>query len=67
MPRRTAQERVADADTADRVRATLLADPNIYARHVDVVVDRGVVRLEDMSGRMRTSKRLGVTRPRSPA
>jgi hypothetical protein len=31
---------VADADTADRVQASLLADPDIYARHVDVVIDR---------------------------
>jgi osmotically-inducible protein OsmY len=44
-PRRTAAERVADADVADRVQAALLADPNIYARHIDVTVDRGVVHL----------------------
>ena len=44
-PRRTAAQRVADADTADRVQAALLADPNIYARHIDVRVDRGVVHL----------------------
>jgi osmotically-inducible protein OsmY len=45
MPRRTAEQRVADADTADRVQAALLADPDIYARHIDVRVDRGVVYL----------------------
>ena len=45
MPRRTAAERLADADTADRVQAALLADPDIYARHIDVRVDRGVVHL----------------------
>jgi osmotically-inducible protein OsmY len=45
MPRRTAAERVADADIADRVQAALLADPNIYARHIDVTVNRGVVHL----------------------
>ncbi len=36
---------MADADIADRVQAALLADPNIYARHIDVEVDRGVVHL----------------------
>jgi osmotically-inducible protein OsmY len=45
MPRRSAAQRVADADTADRVQAALLADPDIYARHIDVRVDRGVVHL----------------------
>jgi osmotically-inducible protein OsmY len=45
MPRRTAAQRLADADTADRVQAALLADPDIYARHIDVRVDRGVVHL----------------------
>jgi osmotically-inducible protein OsmY len=44
-PPRTAAQRVADADTADRVQAALLADPDIYARHIDVRVDRGVVHL----------------------
>jgi osmotically-inducible protein OsmY len=44
-PPRTTAERLADADIADRVQATLLADPTIYARHIDVAVDRGVVRL----------------------
>jgi osmotically-inducible protein OsmY len=44
-PPRTTAERVADADIADRVQAALLADPNIYARHIDVVVDRGAVHL----------------------
>jgi osmotically-inducible protein OsmY len=38
-------ERAADAETADRVQAALFADPNIYARHIDIAVDRGVVRL----------------------
>jgi osmotically-inducible protein OsmY len=45
MPRRTAEQRVADADTASRVQAALLADPEIYARHIDVRVDGGVVHL----------------------
>jgi hypothetical protein len=42
-PPRTTAERGADADITDRVQAALLADPNIYARHIDVAVDRGVV------------------------
>jgi osmotically-inducible protein OsmY len=44
-PHRTAAERAADAETADRVEAALLADPKIYARHIDIDVDRGVVHL----------------------
>jgi osmotically-inducible protein OsmY len=44
-PARTASERAADRDIANRVQAALLADPNIYARHIDVEVDRGVVHL----------------------
>lgn len=44
-PSRTAAELAADSDIANRVEAALLADPNIYARHIDVEVDRGVVHL----------------------
>jgi osmotically-inducible protein OsmY len=44
-PRRTAEQRVADADVASRVQAALLADPDIYAQHIDVRVDRGVIHL----------------------
>ena len=44
-PRRTTAERLADAEIADRVQAALLADPTIYARHIDVAVNRGVVHL----------------------
>jgi osmotically-inducible protein OsmY len=44
-PPRTSLERAADAETADRVRAALIADPSIYARHIDIAVDRGVVHL----------------------
>ena len=36
---------VADADTGARVQATLLADQNMYAWHIDVEVDRGMVHL----------------------
>jgi BON domain len=42
-PPRTSLQRAADAETADRVRAAPFADPNIYARHIDIAVDRGVV------------------------
>jgi hyperosmotically inducible protein len=44
-PRRTAPERASDAEIATRVEAALLADPDIYARHIDVTVNRGVVHL----------------------
>ena len=44
-PRRTGAEREVDSDTAAWVQAVLLADQNIYARHIDVNVDRGVVHL----------------------
>ena len=44
-PPRTPAERAIDAQTADRIQAALLADPNIYARHIDVDVERGVVHL----------------------
>jgi osmotically-inducible protein OsmY len=44
-PPRSGLERAADAETADRVQAALFADPNIYARHIAIAVDRGVVRL----------------------
>jgi osmotically-inducible protein OsmY len=44
-PRKTQAEQIADAALAAQVQAALLADPNIYARHIDVAVDRGVVEL----------------------
>ena len=44
-PPRSSLERATDAETADRVQAALMADPNIYARHIDIAVDRGVVHL----------------------
>lgn len=44
-PPRSAAERSADAALAAQVQAALFADPNIYARHIDVAVDRGVVEL----------------------
>jgi osmotically-inducible protein OsmY len=45
MPPRTPAERAADTTIADQVEAALTADPNIYAWHIDVAVDRGVVHL----------------------
>jgi osmotically-inducible protein OsmY len=42
---RTATERALDSETAARVEARLDADPRIYARHIDVRVDRGDVHL----------------------
>lgn len=44
-PRRTSEERAVDAELAAKVEYALSADPRIYARHVDVSVDRGVVHL----------------------
>jgi osmotically-inducible protein OsmY len=45
LPTRTPAERTADAAMAAEVESVLRADPNIYARHIDVSVDRGVVEL----------------------
>jgi osmotically-inducible protein OsmY len=45
LPSRTPTERSADAALAAQVESVLLADPNIYARHIDVSVDRGIVQL----------------------
>jgi len=44
-PIRTPEQCIADASVASRVESTLLSDPNIYARHIDVAVVRGVVHL----------------------
>lgn len=45
QPAQTPAERAADASLAHKVRLALNADPQLYARHVDVSVDGGVVRL----------------------
>jgi osmotically-inducible protein OsmY len=45
MPPKTAAERASDETKAEQVEAALEADPNIYARHIDVKVDGGVVHL----------------------
>ena len=44
-PPRTDAERAADAAAAAQVEAALNADPRIFARHIDVKVDGGVVHL----------------------
>ena len=44
-PRRTAAERLEDEAIASRVEQALLSDPKLYARHIDVDAERGVVRL----------------------
>ena len=44
-PRRTEVERAADADTASRVESAFTANPTLFARHIDVSVDGGVVYL----------------------
>jgi osmotically-inducible protein OsmY len=44
-PPRSPAERAADAAAAARVEVALDDDPRIYARHIDVRVDRGVVHL----------------------
>jgi hypothetical protein len=65
-PLRTTAEKLADADIAGRVQAVQLADPDIYARHIDIAVNRGVVHSEGMSGRTTTFRPLGAMRPRFP-
>jgi len=44
-PPRTAAQRQTDKDTAAQVYSALNADPNIFARHIDVRADNGVVHL----------------------
>lgn len=44
-PPRSPAERAADVAAAARVEAALDDDPRIYARHIDIRVDRGVVHL----------------------
>jgi osmotically-inducible protein OsmY len=45
QPGRTPAERAMDGALAREVEATLLEDPGIFARHIDVTADRGVVTL----------------------
>jgi osmotically-inducible protein OsmY len=44
-PRRTTEQVQADKATAERVEAALNADKTLYARHISVHADNGVVRL----------------------
>jgi osmotically-inducible protein OsmY len=44
-PTKTQAERLADNDVVDRVQAALSADRYLYARHITVRADRGVVSL----------------------
>ena len=44
-PRKTDTQRQADRETAERVEAALSADKGLYARHILVRADNGVVRL----------------------
>jgi osmotically-inducible protein OsmY len=44
-PHRTEAQRAADRDVAAQVSSALSADSKIYARHIDVRADNGVVHL----------------------
>ena len=55
QPPKTAAEREADKDLVDRVDASLKADPGLYARHINLRADNGVV----------THQRLCVDHPRN--
>jgi osmotically-inducible protein OsmY len=44
-PRKSDAERQADADTANRVQAALNADQELFARHITIRADGGVVLL----------------------
>ena len=45
QPARSPTERAADEELATRVEQVLAHDSRIYARHIDVDAERGVVRL----------------------
>jgi len=45
QPPKTAAERAADNELVDRVEASLKADPGLYARHINLRADNGVVTL----------------------
>lgn len=45
-PRKSEADRLADRDMADRVMATLKSDQMLYARHINVRADGGVVTLD---------------------
>lgn len=45
QPPKTPAEREADRDLVDRVEASLRADPGLYARHINLRADNGIVTL----------------------
>ena len=63
-------QRQADAELVDQVQTALKADPNLYARHINVRADNGVVTLsgyvwtpEEMSAAVPITERVpGVTK-----
>lgn len=44
-PHKTSEQQQTDKETAARVQSALDADTHIYARHISVVADNGVVHL----------------------
>jgi osmotically-inducible protein OsmY len=48
LPSRTPAERAADSVIAAQVKEALARSPYLYATHVDVEVDRGVVHLDGL-------------------
>jgi osmotically-inducible protein OsmY len=44
-PRKTSEQQLADRETATRVQSALNADSTLYARHISVQADNGVVHL----------------------
>jgi osmotically-inducible protein OsmY len=44
-PRKSEAEQQADRSTAQRVESALLADQELYSRHITVHADSGVIRL----------------------
>jgi osmotically-inducible protein OsmY len=44
-PRKSSEQQLADKETAENVRIALNADTQIYARHISVQADNGVVHL----------------------
>ena len=64
--RRTAEEQAVDDALAARVEQVLLADSRIYARHIDVDANRGVIRLSGIvwtSDDLYEARRIAATVP----
>jgi osmotically-inducible protein OsmY len=67
---KTAAERQADKDLTDQVQTTLNSDKNLYARHINLRADSGVVTLsgyvwtpEEMSAAVQIAENVsGVTK-----